>query len=123
VEDMAVAMIRFDNGAVLNVETSFSQHIKEEKLTLELYGSKGGAVMEPEMEIYTENSDYLVDVKPVFTGDGDVFEANFKAETAHFIDCIVNGTKCLNPVEDGVELMKILDAIYLSAQTGREILI
>jgi len=123
VEDMAVAMIRFDNGAVLNVETSFSQHIKEEKLTLELYGSKGGAVIEPEMEIFTENFDYLVDVKPVFAEDYDPFDANFKAETAHFIDCIENGTKCLNPVEDGVELMRILDAIYLSAETGREIMI
>lgn len=123
VEDIAIAMIRFDNGTVLNVETSFSQHIKEEKLTLELYGTKGGAVIEPEMEIFTEDNDYLVDLKPRFTEDEDIFEANFKAETAHFIDCIANGTKCINPVEDGVELMKILDAIYLSAETGHEIVI
>jgi len=123
VEDMAIAMIRFDNGAVLNVETSFSQHIKEEKLTLELYGSKGGAVIEPEIEIFTEDSDYLIDMNPRYTQDDDPFDANFKAETAHFIDCIVSGVKCLNPVEDGVALMKILDAIYLSAETGREVTI
>lgn len=123
VEDIAIAMIRFDNGTVLNVETSFSQHIKEEKLTLELYGAKGGAIVEPEMEILTEDYDYLVDIKPRFNEDEDPFDANFKAETAHFVDCILNGTECLNPVADGVELMKILDAIYLSAETGREVVI
>ncbi len=80
-------------------------------------------MIEPELEIFTEDNDYLIDLKPRFTEDEDLFEANFKAETAHFIDCIANGTKCLNPVEDGVELMKILDAIYLSAETGREIVI
>jgi len=121
VEDMSVAMIRFDNGVVLNVETSFSQHIKEDQLTLELYGTKGGAVMEPEIEVFTEKLDYLVDFKPRISEDSDPFEANFISETAHFINCISEGTKCLNPVEDGVELMKILDAIYLSAAQGREV--
>lgn len=121
VEDMAVAMIRFDNGTVLNVETSFSQHIKDEKLTLELYGTKGGAVIEPEFEIYTESLNYLIDAKPRLTEDEDPFLANFIAETEHFVDCIKNGTKCLNPVEDGVELMKILDAVYKSAETGKEV--
>lgn len=123
VEDMAVATIRFSNGTVLNVETSFSQHIKEEKLTLELYGTKGGAIIEPEMEIYTEESDYLIDLSPRFTEDEDPFDANFKAETAHFVDCIKNNIQSINPVEDGVELMKILDAIYLSAETKREVVI
>lgn len=32
-----------------------------------------------------------------------------------------NGTECMNPVEDGVELMRILDAIYESARLRREV--
>jgi predicted dehydrogenase len=123
VEDMAVAMIRFDNRAVLQVETSFSQNIKEDQLSLELYGSKAGARMEPKLEIYTEMEDYLVDITPTFSEGANPFETNFQIETAHFIDCIVNYTQCLNPAEDGLELMKILDAIYESAATGREVVI
>lgn len=121
VEDMAVAMIRFENGAVLNVETSFSQHIKEDQLTLELYGTKSGAMMEPKLELYSEMEDYLVDITPRYSEGANVFTENFNNETAHFIDCIANGTKCLNPVEDGVELMRILDAIYESAASGKEV--
>lgn len=124
VEDSNVALIRFDNGAVLEVETSFSLNMKEEeKLTLELFGSKAGAMMEPKLEIYTVSEDYLMDMTPRYTEDENVFDANFKNETAHFIDCITNGTKCLNPIEDGVELMRILDAIYESAKIGREVVI
>lgn len=123
VEDMAVAIIRFDNGAVLNVETSFSQNIKEDQLTLQLYGTKSGAMMEPKIELYSEMEDYLVDITPRFSESGDIFTENFRNETAHFIDCITNGTKCLNPAEDGVEIMKILDAIYESAASRREVII
>lgn len=123
VEDLAVAFIRFENGAVLSVECSFSQHIHEDKLTLELYGTKSGGTFEPTIEIASEMNDYLVDIKPVYTPDYDIFSANFKSETAHFIDCIVNGTQCQNPVEDGVEIMKLLDAVYESARTGKEVIL
>ena len=123
VEDMATAMIRFDNGAVLFVETSFSQHIKQEVLSLEMYGSKAGAKMEPKLEFNSEMNNYLVDMNPVYSEPSDTFSANFNKEIAHFIDCVQNGTKCMNPIEDGVELMRILDAVYESAATGKEVTI
>ena len=43
---------------------------------------------------------------------------------AHFIACVRGEvTECRNPAEDGVELMKILDAIYLSAESGHEVML
>ena len=47
----------------------------------------------------------------------------FQNEINHFVDCILNGTPCISPAEDGVELMRILDAIYESAETGHEVVI
>jgi predicted dehydrogenase len=123
VEDMATAMVRFDNGAVMFVETSFSQHVKQETISLEMFGTKAGAKMEPKLEFQSEMNDYLVDMNPVYNESGDTFSANFNAEMAHFVDCVQNGTKCMNPIGDGVELMRILDAIYESAATGREVVI
>ena len=37
--------------------------------------------------------------------------------------CIANGTKCIAPAEDGIMIMKILDAIYESARVGHEVAI
>ncbi|MEG1441230.1 MAG: Gfo/Idh/MocA family oxidoreductase [Oscillospiraceae bacterium] len=123
VEDFATAMVRFDNGAILNVEVSFSAHIKEDEISLDIFGSKSGMKFEPSLEIYTEKYDRLVDVTPVITEDADAFSANFENEIAHFVDCIENKKESINPPEDGVELMKILDAIYKSAELKKEILL
>ncbi len=122
VEDMAAAMIRFDNGAVLSVETSFSLNLKEDTGNIELFGTKAGARLEP-LEIYSEMDGYLVDITPKVSKEKDWFSAIFKNEIAHFVDCVANGTECLSPAEDGLELMKILDAVYESAKTQREVII
>lgn len=122
VEDMAVGMIRYDNGATVFVENSWSQHIDQsEKLYLELYGSKAGAIVEPTLKIMGEHNNYLVDEQPVVDPDASSFQSNFNREIAHFVSCVAEGTPCLNPGEDGVTLMRILDALYQSAETGREV--
>mgnify|MGYP000858033137 CR=1 FL=1 len=119
VEDLAAGFVRFDNGATLVLENSWTQHIKQDKLYLELYGNKAGLQLEPEFEIYSEENDYLTDVKPVLARDD--FMNIFEREIAHFVGCVANGAPCLNTSEDGLELMKILDAIYKSAETGHEV--
>lgn len=121
VEDVSMGMIRFENGAILQVETSFSQDIEADRITLELHGKKGGVVLEPKIAFYTEMNDYLVDIVPHVNIEPDVFTGSFRREIAHFVDCVLNGTECLNPPEDGVELMQILDALYASAKAGREV--
>ena len=47
----------------------------------------------------------------------------FVAEMAHFVDCALNGTECIAKAEDGIVVMKILDAVYESARTGHEVTI
>lgn len=123
VEDCATAFIRFDNGLTLFFETSWVQNIKEDQLYLQLYGDKAGAQMEPDLELYENKGDYLTVVKPALDANLSGFEHNFVEEIRHFIDCVGNGTPCINPGEDGVEVMKILDAIYESARSGHEVTI
>ena len=122
VEDLASAMIRFDNGAVLVVDASFSLNIKEDKGDIELFGTKSGAILNPDLEIYTEMNDYLTNVK-LDMKTALEFEGLFDNEVNHFVDCLKNGIVCRSPAEDGVELMKILDAVYESARIGHEVII
>ena len=122
VEDLATAIIRFDNGAVLNVETSFCLNIKRDRGTVEIFGTKGGAQIEPDIEIYTDINNRLVDISLNDT-KSLTFEDSFAVEMDHFIDCIAGKTECIAPAEDGVALMKILDAVYESARTGHEVII
>lgn len=121
VEDFATAMIRFENGAVMHFETSWTMNIKEDTVYTEIFGNKGGAKLEPEFELYSEKYDYLVDIRPVLDKCPSDIERAFHAEIGHFTDCILNGTTCICPAEDGTTIMKIVDAIYESAMTGHAV--
>ena len=122
VEDLASAMIRFDNGLVLSVEASFSLNIKEPKGDIEFFGTKAGAKLDPQVEIFTDEQGYLVNVS--FDKDTSLsFDGLFAGEINHFVDCSLNNVPCRAPGEDGVQLMRILDAIYESAKTGHEVIL
>nr|MBQ4319995.1 Gfo/Idh/MocA family oxidoreductase [Clostridia bacterium] len=122
VEDMASALVRFDNGLTLQVEASFNLNIKADTGSVHLFGTKAGASVSPDIEFYTDKNGMLVDIKPSTNNTTD-YRGMFEKEIAHFVDCVLNGTECIAPAEDGVALMKILDAIYESAATGHEVII
>lgn len=117
VEDFVSAMIRFDNGAVMHVEASFSLNNKSDSGNVEIFGDKAGLTLNP-FELHTEYNDMLADVHVHGnTGEGDFF----RAEVENFLNAIEGTATCKAPAEDGVELMRILDAIYKSAETGESV--
>ena len=121
VEDLANALIRFENGASLAVDVSFTLHAKQDELYVRLFGDKGGAELEPEPVIVTEKHDTIVNLLPQVDNKTFDFEGSFRNEINHFIDSVRGRKMTLSPVGDGVEVMKMLCAIYESAREGREI--
>ena len=119
VEDLAVAMIRFDNGALLEVETSFNLNLKESIGDIEIFGTKAGLSLN-EFELHTEVGHDLADVKLCGRHVFD-FHRDFDREVKNFVDAVEGKAPCMAPAEDGVTLMKILDAVYLSAVTGKSV--
>jgi predicted dehydrogenase len=122
VEDFASALIRFDNGSSMTCETSFSLNIKEDTGTLEFFGTRAGARLNPQLEFFTDLNGYSVNITP--SGDTSLsFDGLFRKEINHFVDCVLHETTCKSPAEDGVELMRMIDAIYESGRLGKEVLI
>ncbi|MBR2987985.1 MAG: Gfo/Idh/MocA family oxidoreductase [Clostridia bacterium] len=123
VEDLASAMIRFDNGAVLSVEAAFSLNLKKNEGKIEFFGTKGGAKLDPELELYGEMNGYMTDMTLSSVKTALSFDGLFENEINHFIDCVEMKAECIAPAEDGVTLMKILDGVYESARTGHEVIL
>ena len=119
-EDLATALIRFENGAVMAIDASFSLNIAKPDNNVQLYGTKGGVKLASSVELYTELDDYLADVSLQGETGLDI-DAAFFAELSNFKDAILGNSECRNPAEDGVIMMQILDAIYESARTGGEV--
>ena len=122
VEDAVTAIIRYDNGAVTELECSFSLNIKEDRGEIELFGTKAGAKLDPELELFTDLDGYLSNVNLTMP-TALSFDGLFENEVNHFVDCVLTGAPCRNPAEDGVEIMRILDAVYESARTGHEVIL
>lgn len=121
VEDMVNALIRFENGASLAVDVSYTLHAKKDETSVKLFGDKGGMEIDPEAVIVTEKNDTIVNITPQTDHPGFDFNGAFRNEIGHFIDCVLDGKQPLSPVEDGVEMMKILSAVYESAAKGEEV--
>lgn len=120
VEDLAAALIKFDNGASLVLEASWAANIQEgELMETRLYGTKAGLVQRNveetykfEAEIYLEKDGSHFDMKlhPPYT----------PAPTSayHFIDSITSEKPHIATGQEGLLVMEILDAVYQSASEG-----
>ena len=114
-EDFSTAMIRFENGCTMYVAASWDGYpLAGHGLTMGIYGT-GGYVFETSGEITLCKKEHGVPT-------ACALEQQQPRETAqqHFVDCILEGRQPDPCAEHGVIVMKILDAIYGSARTGRE---
>jgi predicted dehydrogenase len=121
VEDLANALIRFENGASLMIDVSFTLHVKKDETYVKIFGDKGGAEIEPELVIVTEKNNTILNAQPQIDSLSFDFNHAFQNEINHFVSCCQGEEHTISPVEDGVELMKILCGIYESSETGKEI--
>ncbi|MER2154450.1 MAG: Gfo/Idh/MocA family oxidoreductase [Solibacillus sp.] len=121
VEDLANALIRFENGASLYVDVSFTLHAKQDEVSVKLYGENGGAEVEPELAIIKEQHETILNITPQIDLLSFDFAGSFVNEINHFVDCCINNVQPISTVEDGVEVTKMLAAIYESAATNQEI--
>ena len=119
VEDLATAMIKFDNGALLHVETSFNLNKKKNDGNLEFFGSKAGLTLDP-FELHTEYAGCLADIEIKGTHNFD-FSRDFDREIKNFADAVEGKAECKATADDGVVLMKVIDAVYESAKTGKSV--
>ena len=122
VEDFAQATIRFDNGGVMMLETSYALNSPDPVCRIELYGTKAGCITDP-LRILEDNGKELRTIDKYKELPANTFDGMFEKEIAHFVQCVATGCECRNPADDGVVVMRILDAIYESGRTGHEVVL
>ena len=123
VEDLAVGLIKFDNGATVEVEASWAANIKEKELMeTRLFGTEGGLVQrnlnetyEFEAELYRELDGAHYDIKL------HAPPRRVRSAMHHLIESIVHDTPHTATGHEGLLVMQILDAIYESAEKGEPV--
>jgi len=125
VEDLAAGFVRFENGATLQIETSWASHTKpgRDEYFLTLYGTEGGC--ELDVPNYTDHDtvSYFTETggAPVVVRPNIVTRGGHERAVAHFIECVRTNTPPEASGEQGMMLMSIIDGLYESAVTGIEV--
>ncbi len=117
VEDFAVGMVRFDNGASLVLRSSFCANQEErDRFDTQLYGTEGGCSYNP-CKMFFERHGTLVDASPAYLPQVKAHEEEIKA----FCRAIIDDTEVPVTGREGLMTTQIIDAIYRSSELGCEV--
>lgn len=129
VEDAAFAFIRFDNGAVVQLETSWAgnlpddipqgQYFGRESNNSILFGTKATLRLKP-LTLFEDQAGALVNV-PLAEAAEDQNQSSFRLQMENFIQAVRGTAAPVNNVDQAVSLMEMLDAIYASGELRREV--
>ncbi|MEZ4866535.1 MAG: Gfo/Idh/MocA family oxidoreductase [Caldilineaceae bacterium] len=115
VEELGIAWIRFSNGAVLVLKTTWAMHMDTVGGTFFL-GSNAGLRLTPELKIFRDEWGYLVDIAPQAKPTQDV--ELFRREIEDFYKAIAEGRPAPIAPEGVLLTNVIIDGIIASAQQG-----
>jgi predicted dehydrogenase len=120
VEESGSAFVVCEDGMSVFLDVTW-RHIGEgERFGVGLRGTKGTAAVNP-LKVWKEFHGTPTDVAPTASGSREnPFVASFRAEWAHFQAAIAGEAKA-PALQEHVTLHRVLDAIYRSAQDGRDV--
>ena len=116
VEDLAIGHIRFENGAVIHVESMFAGHIEKDVMDFQLMGQKGGCVW-ADPKVFCDKAGHMVDLTPGWLPHYTITQM-FEVKLRQFVDHVLYDAPTLAPAEHGVMVQQMLDGIYASAEQG-----
>ncbi len=119
VEDFATGQIRFENGAIVTLESSFMANAEGDPFTTQIYGTEAGAIWKPsECKIFKEMDEQYFEMNPV---NYPKLGSSYVEEVGAFLTAIEKNEKSPVPGEQAMYLNAIFDAIYESSVTGHEV--
>ena len=120
VEDSATAFLRLKNGATLSLELTWGLLMEKDFAYLNLFGSGGAALLNP-LRIHKGMHGNLVNVTPTMETSRNQYKHSIEAQIAHFGDALRKSVKPQGSAEEIVPVMELMDAIYRSADQGKEV--
>lgn len=127
VDDFGTALVRMRGGAVISLESTWASYTYPQ-VSITIYGTRGGALLnmddfrkqEQSLTLFGEVDGSFVETSPVDIILPEPAEASVQE---HFINSIRSGRQPENSAERGLAVMRVLDAIYESSKTGRDVVI
>lgn len=127
VDENALLAVDFRNGAIGSIETSWCQQAGDESISL--YGSEGTIYIRPQLPAPPESGQKLMLFSKKASGPAEtngwvtvnvpVGEPSIAEAHAHFVQCLLDGTKPIATVEQGRHVVEVMLGAYRSSETGQ----
>ena len=129
VDDVVVASLRFENGAIGTMEASWYLPLTGDfsrNCLLDVFGTQGRIHLEPYsrgLTVYPGTKPWSRPVadyayEPVVPG---VFPSVYRSEVEHFVRCVNTGDKPIATAEEGLASLAVVDAVERSLKEKREV--
>lgn len=122
VEDMGCALIVCENGTSITVDVSWRHMGEGERFWFDLAGAKGSAGINP-LRVFKDVHGNVTDLTPTgASGRETQFTQSYRAEWTYFL-AVIKGDVNAPPPRDQLALQRVMDAVYRSADEGRDVLL
>ena len=119
VDHTGVVMITWDTGAVSLIESGWwHPHMDGPEAATRLFGTKGYASLFPtelKFKVSDQPGNFLVEMP---TKEEHCDQSIYDKQMAHFIECIQKRTTPSPGLDEGLAVLKIVDAAYRSSETN-----
>jgi predicted dehydrogenase len=120
VEDSMLVQLECAAGVTLTMDVNWSYVGMDERWWFELHASRGSAQLGP-LRVVKDLNGKPTDVSPTGAAAREsAFIQSYRAELAHFL-AVLNEEASYEPPADQMTIHKVMDAIYKSAEEGKEI--
>jgi predicted dehydrogenase len=120
VEDSMLVQLECAAGVSFSFDVNWCYIGEEDRFWFEVLATRGSGRLEP-LRVIKELNGRAIDVSPSgATGRESAFYQSYRARLAHFI-AVVRGDVKYEPPDDQIVVHKVLDAIYKSAEEGKEV--
>lgn len=120
VDDTGILLITWDNGTESIIESGWWQpHMDGPEASTGLYGTKGYASLFPTFLKITKGTESFEKIVPELPArEEHCDQIIYTRQIAHFIECVQNRSQPSPGIEEGLTVLRIVDAAYESARTG-----
>lgn len=121
VEEGVTGLIRTE-GPIITLNGAWAQNIGENEMYIDFMGTKGGVRLHYAKDfIFYSTKNGMLTETTFKMKEGMQFEPMFANEINSFINCIETGEKLPSHIDTNIITAQMMDAIYRSAETHKEI--
>jgi Predicted dehydrogenases and related proteins len=120
VEESLIALVEFASGRSFSLDVTWDYVDREDRWWFDVLATRGSAQLSP-LHVVKELNGRATDVTPRGAAAREsAFMQSYRAELAHFI-AVVQEDASYEPPTDQLAVLRLTEAIYRSAEEGKEI--